>query len=68
MWDIVYGLVLLAYLFFVPVQLSFGIMFPLFQNIVFFVFLANFIFTFNKCYYDKGQLISNRMSIIQNFL
>lgn len=66
-WDIIYGLFLLSYLFMVPVLLSFSEDFGLIEDIVFIIFLANTLLAFNKNYYYHGKTISDRKSILRNF-
>lgn len=66
-WDIIYGLFLLSYLFMVPVLLSFSEDFGLVEDIVFMVFFMNMVLALNKNYYYHGKTISDRQSILRHF-
>ncbi|EAS04978.2 cyclic nucleotide-binding domain protein (macronuclear) [Tetrahymena thermophila SB210] len=66
--DLIYGITLLAYLFIVPIQLSFNISFDLFELVVFIILVVNFFLTLNKSYYFKGRMITSRKLILLNFV
>ncbi|KAL4460796.1 hypothetical protein ABPG72_016603 [Tetrahymena utriculariae] len=66
--DLIYGTVLLGYLFIVPIQLSFMVSFDLFELVVFIILVVNFFLTLNKSYYFKGRMITSHKLILLNFV
>ncbi|KAL4435267.1 hypothetical protein ABPG74_017359 [Tetrahymena malaccensis] len=67
LWDILYGLSILTYFFFIPINISFSIDFlPLTYTILIFQ-IINILISFLKGYYQQGILILDRKQIIANY-
>ncbi|EAR83669.3 cyclic nucleotide-binding domain protein (macronuclear) [Tetrahymena thermophila SB210] len=67
LWDIFYGLSILTYFFFIPINISFNVdLLPLTYTILLFQ-IVNIIISFIKGYYQQGILILDRKQIIVNY-
>ena len=79
-WDILHMMIIICYLYILPVNLSFGLnVLDYFENITpdfvivfkywtMIIFLLDIFMNFNTAYYNKGELIYDRRKIVQNYI
>lgn len=67
-WDIIYGLTLLVFIFYIPMKISFEIQLDYLIWFTVVVYLVNVILTLSRGFYRESALILNRKEIVENYI
>lgn len=72
-WDFFHMMLILIYLFLIPIHISFGIPFSILissgiADIAPISFIIDTLINFNTGYYDKGIAVNNKWKILKNYI
>jgi len=67
-WDMIYGLTLLVFIFYIPMKISFDVQLDYLIWFTMVVYFMNVILTLSRGFYKESVLILNRKEIFQNYI